>query len=452
MEDDDFMDEATREQPEVENAATELLPPVAVVTERLASPERLPLVARPFSRGLTTLLLVGALTLTALAYSSDLALAHEDWSAGAAVAGKVSLGVALLALLVTLLRAARGRRSARALLASLIVIVLFAALGTGGLLFAAPLHGIQARALEAGGQYGAAIHEYALAGERPPNAPNIARTYDEWGEHMLAGQAYAAALGQFSLVVERYDASGAATDRAAKDIVDTYTAWVQGGASDIPFADAVAAMAAYRTSAACDTACRAAVGAVEAQTRYSYGAQLVAAKDYAGAVAQFEMVQSAFPTSDYAARAHTAAAPAYLSLARLQVSSACAGAVAAYRTLTTHYGNTPAGGQAKAALAAPVDVSGTLRGFPTYALPVMHLSRHIDPANLTFSDEYSTTLDPRTGRFTFKRVAQGAYNLSTSRALPVSNEYEYFTANESHDPYAVHVGPVCALDLGVIPY
>src|SRR5260370_39504557 len=82
------MDEATREQPEAENAATELLPPVAVATERLASPERLPLVARPFSRGLTTLLLVGALTLTALAYSADLALAHEDWSAGATVAGQ----------------------------------------------------------------------------------------------------------------------------------------------------------------------------------------------------------------------------------------------------------------------------------------------------------------------------------------------------------------------------
>src|SRR5258706_3985167 len=123
------MDEATREQPEAENAAPELVPPMAVATERLASPQRLPLLARPFSRSLTTLLLVGALTLTALAYSSDLALAHEDWSAGAAVAGKVSLGVGLLALLVTLLRAARGRRSARALLARLIVVLLFAALG-----------------------------------------------------------------------------------------------------------------------------------------------------------------------------------------------------------------------------------------------------------------------------------------------------------------------------------
>ncbi len=76
MEDDDFMDEATREQPAAENAATELVLPMAVATERLASPERLPLLARPFSRGLTVLLLVGALTLTALAYSTDLALAH----------------------------------------------------------------------------------------------------------------------------------------------------------------------------------------------------------------------------------------------------------------------------------------------------------------------------------------------------------------------------------------
>src|SRR5258706_15894818 len=116
------MDEATREQPEAENAATELLPPVAVATERLASPERLPLLARPFSRSLTTLLLVGALTLTALAYSSDLALAHEDWSAGAAVAGKGALGGALLPPLVTLLRAARGRRPARALLAGPLVV------------------------------------------------------------------------------------------------------------------------------------------------------------------------------------------------------------------------------------------------------------------------------------------------------------------------------------------
>ena len=40
------MDEATREQPEAENAATELVLPMAVATERLASPERLPLLAR----------------------------------------------------------------------------------------------------------------------------------------------------------------------------------------------------------------------------------------------------------------------------------------------------------------------------------------------------------------------------------------------------------------------
>src|SRR5258708_31972791 len=106
------MDEATREQPAAENAATELVLPMAVATERLASPERLPLLARPFSRGLTVLLLVGALTLTALAYSTDLALAHEDWSAGAAVAGKGSLGGAPPPLLVTVLPSAPGPPSA----------------------------------------------------------------------------------------------------------------------------------------------------------------------------------------------------------------------------------------------------------------------------------------------------------------------------------------------------
>src|SRR5258706_7486094 len=132
------MDEATREQPEAENAATELLPPEAVATERLASPERRPLVARPFSRGLTTLLLVGALTLTALAYSADLALAHEDWSAGATVAGKVAPGVALLALPAALLRVARGRRTARGPVARVIVVVLLAALRARGVLCCAP--------------------------------------------------------------------------------------------------------------------------------------------------------------------------------------------------------------------------------------------------------------------------------------------------------------------------
>src|SRR5258706_15987112 len=129
------MDEATREQPEAENAATELLPPEAVATERLASPERRPLVARPFSRGLTTLLLVGALTLTALAYSADLALAQEDWSAGATVAGKAALGVGLRALMASLLRCARGRRTARGRFASLIVVVLFRPLRAGGVVF-----------------------------------------------------------------------------------------------------------------------------------------------------------------------------------------------------------------------------------------------------------------------------------------------------------------------------
>src|SRR5258706_15414896 len=92
------MDEATREQPEAENAATELLPPVAVATERLASPERLPLVARPFSRGLTTLLLVGALSLTALAYTAELALAQLGWPVAPTLANQLVLGKVVVSL------------------------------------------------------------------------------------------------------------------------------------------------------------------------------------------------------------------------------------------------------------------------------------------------------------------------------------------------------------------
>lgn len=439
----------------VDEAETLDTPSAMVVDASLpAAPraKRPQLLARRFPRGLSLLLLVSALSLGALAYSAELTLEHGDWADGVVIASKAYFALAVVTLLGAIIRAIGGRRSLRSLATSLAVTLLLLAIGAGSFASASPLHASQAAQLEHQHLYEAALHEYALAGERPPQAPNLARVYDEWGEQLLAQDNYTAALDRFSLVVTDYAQSGSATARAQRGLVNTYVAWVLSGATDIPYGDAIAAMASYRTSAACDASCETSISTAEAQARYQYGSQLAAQHDYAGAVTQFEVVQTTFPTSVYTKQAHSGAAAAYYSIGQAQRGSACADAVKTFRTLSATYADTPEGGKATSALAAPVDVSGTLTRYPGFPLPTLHLSKSIDPSRYFFSDEYSTALEPATGHFTFKGVAQGNYNLSTSRVLPVTNEYEYFTANDSHDPYAVHAGPLCPVLLGTITY
>ncbi|HEV2235908.1 MAG TPA: hypothetical protein VGR57_04520, partial [Ktedonobacterales bacterium] len=141
--------------------------------------------------------------------------------------------------------------------------------------------------------------------------------------------------------------------------------------------------------------------------------------------------------------AHAMAAVEYLAVGQAERAGAnCPVAVPTYQKLATIFADTPEGASASAALAAPVDVTGTLTGYPTDPAPTLYLSRQISGSTI-FSDDYRATLGAA-GAFTFSGVAVGSYNLSA--ALPDGSGVHWYDA-QTGNPYTIVVGPLCTLAL-----
>jgi tetratricopeptide (TPR) repeat protein len=426
------------------------LPGMPTLTSRLPAPRPLPRLAQPFSPAVTALLLAALLLVVALSYAGEELLAHGDWSAGVVAAAVACFFLAGATLLATALRSALGRRLAGTARSVALIVVLLVA-GGAGMVLAGPLHAVQARSLERGGDWTTAIHEYQLAGETAPNAPDVARVYDEWGELYLRQGAYAQAVQRFTVVTTSYTRSGSGYDRAQRDLFATYSAWLRGHVPGVPYGAAISEFVAYRAAPSCDATCQSAAKALEAQARYQYGLQLSGQKLYRQAIQQFEVVQSQLAGSAYAAPAHAAAATAYYALGQQQLVSTCADAIPTFQMLAQRYSDTPEGRQAQAALAAPQRVTGTMVAFPTNPVPTIMLSRHADPATFSFSSDY-ITYPAANGTFVFTGVAQGAYNIATLRSTGNGIEETWYHDSVSGNLYTVHVGPLCPTDFGVYQY
>ncbi|HLJ80720.1 MAG TPA: outer membrane protein assembly factor BamD, partial [Ktedonobacterales bacterium] len=225
--------------------------------------------------------------------------------------------------------------------------------------------------------------------------------------------------------------------------------WVQANDPSVPYSDAIADFVAYRSNPQCDATCQTSARAVEAQARYLYGTQLLAKQQYSAAIQQLEVVQSQFSDSPYATQAHLAAAQAYLALGQQQLQSACADAVPTYQTLASKYSDTPEGAQAKAALAAPQNVTGNISGF-TDPTRTVYLSHSVNLGNFFFSQDYHSSVDSQ-GNFTFKNVKQGKYNLSAASYVS-GNFIIYPYWSEGNNLYSVQVGPLCPTDLGQLSF
>jgi len=396
---------------------------------------------------------VGAVVATlAVAWLVRTLAQNGDWSSGAHGAGATALVLGGLALIAGIGWYYLGRRAVSTLLLAALVTVLLLASGGGLLALADSLHATQARFSESRGLWADAIVEYTHAGETAPNAPNIARVYDEWGEQLLRDHQYSAAVARFNTVITDYGKSSAAVARATSDLYQAYRAWMRADAASVTYDGALATFTGYLSSASCAAACQAEVQTVLAQARFEYGKQLASQSRYADALVQFEMVQSQFARSPYAAQAHAAAATSYYALGRQQIASAtCANAVKTYNTILAHYGDRPEAAQARAEMAAPQDVTGAFKGFPKNPVPVAHLSKTAVINGFLFSNEYTAQIDPNTGAFTFKQVKQGSYILSTARDLRSSVDYTYYTTPNG-SLYKVKVGPLCATQLGTVAY
>lgn len=405
---------------------------------------------RPFPLPLSALIVLGCAALLAIVYGARVMVLHGDWAEGAAVAGVVALALAILVALVALLRVAAGRRTIGFGLLTIALLVALTGAGVAGLAGSTPLHRAQAQAMEKSGQWSLAIHEYQQAGQKAPNAPDIARVYDAWGEQALKQGDFQGALTHFQTVLDDYDQSGAAVPRAQKGQFDTYVAWLQKDSGHAPYHDAIVVFTNYATNTGCDSACQATLDEVTPQAHLLYGEQLLLQKKYGPAITEFGKVTSQYKTSPYAKQAHTRAAQAFYAYGQQQISNQnCDEAVTLYQTLTKDYKDTPEAGKAQTALDAPQDVTGYIKNAPTNPSPTVHLSTRMNFNAFFFSDEYSTSLDPKSGQFTFKRVAQGTYYLSTSRPVTGGIDYIAWWADSAHTSYfSFSVTPLCTVDLG----
>ncbi|HKB47269.1 MAG TPA: tetratricopeptide repeat protein, partial [Ktedonobacterales bacterium] len=344
-------------------------------------------------------------------------------------------------------RAALGRQAGSMLALAAVLIVGLSAAGAGGVVASPQLHSAQAHSLEGSQTWAAAIQEYMLAGEQPPNALDIARTLDEQGEQQLAQGDYKDALATFSSVGTQYAQSGDPVGRANDDVFKTYSAWVKSNGSDVPYSDAISFFEQYRTASSCSASCASAAADIEAQALYQYGTSLAASSDYTDAITQFEKITASFASSSYAAQAHTAAATAYLARAKQELSVECAAslpagespttALADYQKLVSTYSDTPEGMQAKAALAAPQNVVGHFQ--TAMHNTALFLSKQLNLSSGFESDNYRTTIGASSTTFTFTRVAQGKYYVTF-----VDNTGTPFYIGALNNPTLFPVGPLCA--------
>jgi tetratricopeptide (TPR) repeat protein len=397
-------------------------------------------------------------------------IARGDWAQGSFAAGIDALLLGGAVVVGAVVRYQLGRRANKSLQLSGILAGVLVVTGVGGMIFAHTGHLLIAQSMERSGKYQSAVSEYQAYGEKAPNAPNVARAEVEWGEQLLGQKQYSAAATHLDAATSAYKKDQGLTDRANKDLFLAYSAWMEAGGTGMPYGTAAAHLAAYRTSNACDASCKPTVGTLEAQVRYLDAGQLASKGDPIGAAAEFDAVQAQFPNSQFAANAHTEGAKVYLAYGQAQLDdgSACAGSsstqpdqvskyqqlLATFKTLSTNYSDTPEGQQAAQMLAAPQQVTGTVTNLPTTnplaPRPIAYLSKAIDESKAYFSDEFKTPIG-KDGTFTFSAVAQGDYNLHTERDL--GNQMEFrIKKNAAGNPYAIHVGPLCGVSLGQIPY
>lgn len=396
--------------------------------------------------GGTLLAVLGAFLLSVLVF-------HTDWARGALAAGITALIAATLAALLWIARFVAGQQAYSALVLTLVFVTILSGLGVVGIQEALPIHGIEAAHLEQTQQFASAIREYELSGQIAPASASIARTLDEWGEALLAQRRYNDATVRFNTVLTLYPQSGAYTTRATNDLYVTLRTWLHAGATGMPFANAVDFLNSYRTSKTCASACQNEAAALEGQARFFYGEQLYAAADYLDAAQQFVTVQTKLGSSDYAAEARTEAAKAYYAYGKAQVSTpSCANAVPIYKNLASNYANTPEGKSAAQALAAPGTVRGVLTGYNGGNPPTLYLSRQADPANFYYSDNYSASINAKSGAFTFSGVKQNAYFLSAVLDTGGTYEYTLYHDKSSGQAYVVVVGPLCPTNIGSVPF
>ena len=407
---------------------------------------------RPLPLPVALLVGLGCFVLLALVFVVRVLALGGDWADGASTVGIVALALVATTAVAAALRFAAGRRSLGFAFLSLVLLIALAITGVAGLASSAQLHQAQAQTLERNGQWSAAINQYGLTGQKGPNAPDIARVQNSWGEQLLKQGDYQGALAHFQAVLDDYSQSGVEVARAQKGQFQVYAAWLKNDPNHLPYREAITVFVNYASNSACASDCKATLAEIAPQAYFLYGSQLLSQKRYQAAITQFDKVTSQYKSSSYAKQAHVKAATAYLAYGQQQITSLdCSGAVTTYKTLVASYKDTPEAGKAQTALAAPQDVTGFIVNAPGNPASTMHLSKQMNFKAFFFSNEYSTSIDGKTGQYIFKLVAQGTYYLTLSHQVSNGTDYFAWWIDTAHTKYyTITVTPLCKVQIPTI--
>ena len=357
-------------------------------------------------------------------------LTGSDWANSGLRVGIGALVVAALVLIAFVIGRTQGFRSTRIVSMVLVSVLILIILGAAGITLQGPVHSLQGGALEGQSKFVSAISEFNAAG----NTLGVARTYNDWGDSLLSTKIYSLPD----------DPTQTATDGALQKYQFVLSDKNITQSSDPDVLDQVT---------------RAKNGVVK--TVLAWGDAHLSNSDYQGAVDRFKVVldqKDTYVTATSFAQLHLEAAKAYYGLGQQQLSSSCSDAVQTYQIIVKDYSDTPQGAQATNDLKKPQNVTGLVADYQTGQPDAgirLFLSSNYEQAltgGAPLSNDFTTVSDS-TGKFTFANITPGTTKYLISY---IQGGQEAFIVNGStKQPIAnfiVQVTPLCATDVGAIPY
>jgi len=392
-----------------------------------------------------------------------LQLTGADWAVGAY---HVAIAAGITALLIALAAGIRGfagmaaRNNSKRVVQFVsagVAILLLLAFCFAGFTQQATLHGLQAHNLEGQQQWQIAINEYQLAGETAPTSDNLARVYNEWGEHLTAQQRYEQAFTKFDVVLNSYSSLKDEVKRAHEGKIKAYLGWAKQAADQRDYATATTRYDQLLQLDYCDVSCQTQANTLDATAYYNLAESQLTAQDYNDAMSTFNVVVTRFPNSAETAKLHGDYAKALFGEGQQQLASSCPGAIPTYQQLSSQFADTPQGQQAAAALKAPQPVKGHFIGIVpqnpslTDIAVLMKGLYNNFPRDRFFAmlGSAPTATIQRDGSFTFQPVQQGTYDLVWGTNNNADGA-QYYIYSFPPNPLVITVGPLCAYDYGDI--
>ena len=366
--------------------------------------------------------IIGASVLAALMFFTG-----PDWAAGAQTAGIVALVLGLLVLTAFGIRCALGmlantntHRRSQIISAIVLAVLLFGYGVVGVTQFGQDaVHTLQGHTLEGQQQWQNAIDEYQAGHQGAPSSTDMARTYTEWGQHLLNQSNYQGALDKFTTVITNYTGVTEQVTQAQQGAIQAYQSLGKQAAQQSHYDTAVQQFSTLLNQTYCNQPCQTSTSALEATAYFNLAEQKLSTQDYTNAVNAFRHLTSDnnLKHSPEATRVHGDYAKALLGEGKQALATTCASAVPIYQQLAKDFSDTPEGQQAAQALSGPVTVKGhfTAPVPPASTVPFVFLGTKTLSAQPTaneFASDFTNSphmVINSDGTFMFTNIQPGSY-------------------------------------------